>query len=103
MQAPHVIMNGIANAELNEVVITMNRDEAHTEDGITKIVDMLDEYLTPNPFLKLAQTYRQWKRFEMGPKISWDEYTKRMKRYRREMNEAKKIINNRVFCIAILE
>ena len=76
MQAPHDITNGITNAELNEVVITMDRDEAQTESGITKIIDMLDEYLTPNPFLKLAQTYRQWKRCEKGPEISWDEYVK---------------------------
>ena len=49
------------NAELNEVVDAMDRDEAHTECGITKLIDMLDYYLTSNPFLKLAQTYRQWK------------------------------------------
>ena len=56
MQAAHDITNGITNAELNEVVITMDRDEAQTESGITKIIDMLDEYLTPNPFLNLVQT-----------------------------------------------
>ena len=57
-------MNGITNAVLNEIVNTLDRDDAQTESGITKIIDMLGEYLTLNPFLKLAQTYRQWKRCE---------------------------------------
>ena len=39
----------------------MDRDETQTESGITKLIDMLDEYLTPNPFLNLEQTYRQCK------------------------------------------
>ena len=57
MQAPHVIKIGITNAELNEVVMKIDRDEAQTKSGITKIIDLLlDEYLTPNPFLKMAQT-----------------------------------------------
>ena len=95
-------MNGITTAELNEVDISMDRDEAHTESGITNISDVLDEYLTPNHFLELAQTYRQCKRCEKGPKISSNEYIKRMKRYRMEMNEAETTINSRVFCIALL-
>ena len=57
-QATHVIMNRITNAELNEA-ITMDRDEAQTELGTKKVIVMLDEYLTPNPYLNLAQTYRQ--------------------------------------------
>ena len=70
MQATHVIINGLTNAELNEVVITMDRDEAPTESGITKIIDMLDEYLTLNPFLELNQTYRQSKGCQKGLEIS---------------------------------
>ena len=64
---------------------------------------MLDEYLTPSPFLKLAQTYRPWKRCEKVPKINWDEYIKRMKQYRRKMNEPEMTINDILFCIALLE
>ena len=79
MQASHVIINGLTNAELIEVVIRRDRDEAHTKAGITKIIDMLDEYLTLNPFLKLAQPYRQRKRYEKGPHRSWDVHIKRMK------------------------
>ena len=56
MRVPHIIMNVITNAELNEVVITMERDEAQTKFGITKTFDMLDRYLNPHPFLKCAQT-----------------------------------------------
>ena len=103
MQAPHVIMNGITTAELNEVDIRMDRDEAHTESGITSISDVLDEYLTPNRFLELAQIYRQCKKCEKGPMISSNEYMKRMKRYRMEMNEAETTIKYRVFSIALLE
>ena len=96
-------MNGIISAGLNKIVFTMDRDETQTESGITKLIDMLDEYLTPNPFLKLEQTYRQCKTREKNPEKSWDEFEKRMKRFMREMNEAEMTINDRVFCIALLE
>ena len=43
--------DGTPNAEPSGVVITTNRDEAQTGFGKTKIIDMLDENLTPNPSL----------------------------------------------------
>ena len=49
------MLNDITNDELNKVVITVDRDEAQIKFGITKTFDMLDKYLNPHPFLKLAQ------------------------------------------------
>ena len=53
------MLNDITNAELNRVVITVDRDEAQIKFGITKTFDMLDKYLNPHPFLKLAQIW-EW-------------------------------------------
>ena len=48
---PHVIMNGITDAALNEIVITMDGDKAPTGLGPKKILEPLEECRAPSLFL----------------------------------------------------
>ena len=57
-------MNGLTNAELNEIVFTVDQDEIQTEFGVKKMIEMIDEYFKPKAFLKWAQTHREWKSCE---------------------------------------
>ena len=63
---PHVIMNGLNNAELNEIVITKDRDKTQTELAQQKFFELSKGYLTSNPFLKLAMTHNQSKGCKNG-------------------------------------
>ena len=56
MQAPHVVMNEITNPELNENVVNMDREDAHSEEAIRCLLTVLEDYVTPNQYSKLEET-----------------------------------------------
>ena len=52
---------------------------------------------------KVSSNLQTMEKLKKSQEIRWDEYIKRMKRYRREMNKAEMSIKDWVFCIALLE
>ncbi len=52
LQAPYVIMNAIIDPEVYEIATKMSRVDARQEDGLDRLMLILDEHFKPNTFIR---------------------------------------------------
>ena len=80
-QAPLVILNAIIDAEAHEVATNMDHDQAESEDGL----QILDEHFKPHTFMRKMSLWREFRKLEKTTEISWNDYVKKMKRLRSDL------------------
>ena len=78
-----MIMNEIKNPELNEIVVSMDMYGAHSEEGNSCLLIVLEKNVLPNTYLKLAKLCRKCKWCEKILELSWDQYIKKLKKSKR--------------------
>ena len=78
-----MIMNEIKNPELNEIVVSMDMDGAHSEEVNSCLLIVLEKNVLPNNYLKLAKLCRKCKWCEKILELSWDKYIKKLKKSKR--------------------
>ncbi len=81
----------------------MALEDAECDEGVQNLLELLDDHFKPNTFVRKMSLWRQFRRCEKTPEISWNEYTKRMKRLRADLLHQNLVISDDLFCIALID
>ena len=58
IQGADIIINGIQHPEMHEMAVAMLKDFAYDSERVGSPIRVLDEYMLPNPFIKMSQNYQ---------------------------------------------
>ncbi len=102
LQAPCVIMNAIIDPEVYQIATKMSRVDARQEDGLDRLMLILDEHFKPNTFIRKVALWHEFRRLEKTPEMTWTSYLKKMKKTRTHLSNLGLTINDELYCIALI-
>ena len=81
----------------------MDHDQAESEEGLQNLIKILDEHFKPHTFMRKMSLWREFRKLEKTAEISWNEYVKKMKRLRSDLQHQNIEISDELFCIALID
>ena len=102
-RAAHLIMHCIRNPDVAETVHAMTDANINCEEGIHNLMETLDEYFLSNSKSKLFNLWRQMRKWEKTPDITWDQYLKKQKKIFRDLEKYGLKLDDKITCVAMID
>ena len=102
-RAAHLIMHCILYPDVAETLHAMTDANINCEEGIHNLMETLDEYFLANSESKLFNLWRQMRKLEKTPDITWDQYLKRRKKIFRELEKYGLKLDDKTTWVAMID
>ncbi len=101
-QASHIILSGIQNAEIKDVVATIPKSRHTTDNGMMILLQTMDKHFMPNTFARKIEVWGNLIKTEKTDKNTWTEFIRKMRKWRTEMLSLDLNFPEDLSCIAFL-
>ncbi len=102
-RAVHLIMHCIVDSDVAETVHGMTDAEINCEEGIHNLMETLDEYFLANSESKLFNLWRQMRKWEKTPDITWDQYLKKQRKIFGDLEKYGLKLDDKITCVAMID
>ncbi len=102
-RAPQIILLGIIPGQIKHVANKFPKTTATTENELAEFLKHMDKFFTPNTFVRKMEAWALQKKTEKTEAMTWEEYTRTMRKWRDDLTSYGTFIPEENYCIALLQ